>query len=150
MLLLFIILKCTIFKCPLSNLHENDLDLLWLLLFFLSVYVIFSKTKTTKKNPCLSKRDHRQSGLSVCFFISFWSFCFHFTMGAGSCEITEITQLYCHMTIPPNLVETVKNIYIFLLPGRAEGGWTDLWIHTTLEEKRHHSFRSHLQSHTTV
>lgn len=79
MLLLLIIFRCTIFKCPLLQSAWNDQDLLWLLLLFFECCSYISKTK---KMSVFWKGTILSLVLSVCvcfvsfrlsFFVSCWA-----------------------------------------------------------------------------
>lgn len=97
MLLLFIIFKCTIFKCPLCSLHEMT----WIYYdyyYFLSVEVILAK----QKNTVFSKGTILSLVYQFVFLFPFDYPFLYFALGSGGHEITETTQLYyhgCHMTI---------------------------------------------------
>lgn len=147
MLLLFIIFKCTIFKFPLCSLHGFIMIIIILLFWVLEV--ILGKQKQ-KKKYWLFKRDHLESGLSVCVcFVSF-SIIFSFSRWAPLVVISEATQLYYlvnHMTIRAGCWKEKKkriNICIFWLPkgaeewgrGRPGGGLTCEYTTLKKREKR--------------
>ena len=149
MLLLFIIFKCTIFKCPLCSLHEMT----WIYYDYY-YFECWSYISETKELLSFQKGPSWVWFISLCVFcFLFFNFFFCFWLGSGGCEITGTTQLLWSRISHDHLSRLFKKkkekkkskyLYFFFFAqgssgSREVGIWvagrrTDLWIHTTLKE----------------
>lgn len=170
MLLLFIIFKCTIFKCPLCSLHEMTWISYHYYYYFFECWKLYYQNKNKK---LLSF----QKGPSWVWFISLCVFCFLsiifffcVLLGSGGCEIdwdnTAVVSRLSRDHLSRLFKKKKEVISVFFVAWGSSGDkevrmWvavrrTDLWIHTTLKKERkkqkHQRFRPHMQqySHTTM
>lgn len=84
---LFIIFTCTILECPLCSLHEMT----WIYYYYLSVEVILAKQKKYR----LLKRDHLESGLSVCVCVRVFCFISIFVLCRVLVVVRSLRQHSC-------------------------------------------------------